>query len=185
MSSPAGVSPPAATSKQRLFFALMPAAAEQQALMRAVSEALPQNQRWTALMNLHVTLVFLGDIDAERRQCVEQVADHIRLPAFELSLEQLGYWPRRHMLWAMPTTMPEALRALVTDLQQGLTACQFEPEARAFRAHVTLSRHWTKVPPISRFPAVTWPVRQFALVESVALADGVRYQAIRFWPLED
>ena len=89
--------------------------------------------------NLHITLAFLGSVDVEHQACLERVASTIQTPAFTLTLDQAGFWPRKGILWAGGTP-PDGLRALVRVLHQGLAGCGFEPDTRPFQAHVTLAR---------------------------------------------
>lgn len=135
--------------------------------------------------NLHMTLVFLGGVPVETQACIEQVADSVCIPAFTLSFDRLGYWPRKRMLWAMPDPMalPGALSALVEGLQRGLACCDVKLEERAYRPHVTLRRKLARGPKGGRIEAVEWTLNEFVLMESVSTPTGVRYPVLRTWPL--
>ena len=105
------------TPAKRLFFALWPDDALRQKLhalgeeilgncsMRCSTSAIPGvvgNYRGRRIPpeNLHLTLAFLGSVDAERQACLERMALAIRSPAFTLTLDQAGFWPRKGLLWA-------------------------------------------------------------------------------------
>ena len=61
--------------------------------------------------NLHITLAFLGSVDVEHQACLERVASTIQTPAFTLTLDQAGFWPRKGILWAGGTPPDRAARA--------------------------------------------------------------------------
>lgn len=79
------------------------------------------------------------------RHCPELAAV---APAFSIRLDRLGYWPQRHMLWAMPDPMclPSALITMVASLQQGLAGCELTLGQRPYRPHVTLARQLGRGP---------------------------------------
>ena len=56
--------------------------------------------------NLHITLVFMGSVDASARIYAEAVADDLRAVSAELCLDQLGYWPGPQVLWLGASTVP-------------------------------------------------------------------------------
>ena len=173
-----------ATARQRLFFALWPGDDVGRALARLAREHLPPGGgRLIAAANIHLTLAFLGPVDAGMRTCAERAARSVSAPAFELEFQHIGYWPRPRVLWSAPARTPEALGGLVSMLREALAACGHEPEARAFRAHVTLARKLRG--PVNAFDhaPVCWPVSEFHLVESQTLAQGARYRSLASWPL--
>jgi len=130
-----------AAARQRLFFALWPDDDTRAALARLARRQLQSgNGRLIDAHNLHLTLAFLGPVDAAFRACAERAADSLAAPAFELEFQRLGYWPRPRVLWAAPERSPEALTGLVSMLRKALAACGQEPESRPFEAHMTLAR---------------------------------------------
>lgn len=133
--------------------------------------------------DLHITLVFLGPVEAERLDCVEQAAERISAASFELNIDHTGLFTRSRILWCGPTETPSALVDLVRGLQRNLGPCGFEPERRPYRAHVTLVRDARIVPtgPLERL--LTWRCDHFALVESLSGGDPPRYRVIREWGL--
>lgn len=177
--------------RRRLFLALYPSLAERQQLLATVAghapDLLADRVRPVPVENLHMTLVFLGAVTETVRDCVEQVAATIDSPAISVTLDRLGYWPRKRMLWAIPdpATVPAALLHLVAALRDGLSACAVELEQRDYRPHVTLARRLAHAPRCGPFPAVEWRFRQFALMESVSTSVGVRYPVLQTWALPD
>lgn len=99
---------------------------------------------WVAETNLHVTLKFLGQIEAAR---VEPIAGAIaavsaRTPAFDLAVRGLGAFPapaRPRIIWVgLEPVAP--LAALAGDLDAALGTLGLPRESRPFAAHVTLGR---------------------------------------------
>lgn len=60
---------------QRLFFALWPDETVRKRLRATARTLVPPEARAVAPDAVHVTLLFIGAADAERRACLEQVAD--------------------------------------------------------------------------------------------------------------
>ncbi len=165
---------------RRLFFALWPddtirgqlAAAAHRWARRPIADA-----------SLHMTLVFLGSRTAEEHRCFSEAVSGLRSDSFELQLDYLGAWPRRHILWLGTTHIPGPLVELVRQFNQVLPPCGYEVEKRPFVPHITLSRKEKNPQPKTGVESIRWPVTEFVLVESVAVPDGVRYQPIERWPL--
>ena len=78
---------------------------------------------------------------------------------------------------------PEALKTLHQILGDAFTACDYQAERRPYAPHVTLMRKLIKPGQMEKFEPITWRVNEFALVESVAIEGGVRYEVLRTYPL--
>jgi 2'-5' RNA ligase len=176
---------PGAVDTQRLFFALWPDADLQQRLAAASLALLPPHSggRHVPPGNLHCTLLFLGAVDAAQRLCVEAAADRVRAAPFSLVLDRFGYFRRPQVAWLGCSATPSMLSRLVADLGAGCAACGFPPEHRPYAVHLTVARKVIRDPGRPAFMPVSWPVQQFALVESVTAEDGARYRPLRFWAL--
>lgn len=127
-----------------------------------------------------MTLVFIGMSD--RMVCLETMASEIRLPSFAIRIDTIDYWRRPKVLLAGASQLPDSLSTLVTVLNEGARACDFTPETRPYRPHVTLSRRSMPVETLQIEP-IDWHVDEFFLVWS---RDGVgtpRYQTVARWKL--
>jgi len=174
-----------AAARQRLFFALWPDDDTRSALARLARRRLRSgNGRPIDARNLHLTLAFLGAVDAGFRVCAERAAESLTAPAFEIEFQRLGYWPRPRVLWSAPERTPEALTGLASLLRNALVACGHEPESRPFRAHITLARKVRDPVGDATHMPILWPVSEFHLVESQTLPQGARYRPLGSWPLE-
>lgn len=170
--------------RQRLFFALWPDRGLQAHLAALVAGGPPAFGRRIPAENLHLTLAFLGHLDAAARACVESAADDVEAGAFELEFTRLGCWPRPRVIWAGTDATSAALGELVEALRRVMAGCGLEPEARPYRAHITLARKTrTRADFHQDIEPVGWRVDAFHLVQSTTLASGARYQRLRTWPL--
>jgi 2'-5' RNA ligase len=176
--------PKGAVESQRLFFALCPEPVFQQQLARAAAALLPHATGYRVPEeNLHCTLVFLGSVETAQRLCLEDAASLFSSEPFTLTFDRLGYFSRPQVAWLGCTTPPAALQTLVTHLRNGAAICGFTPEQRPYELHLTVARKLRKEPGRLPFMPIVWPVRQFALMESISESGGVHYRPIRFWNL--
>ena len=100
--------------------------------------------RWTQGGGLHLTLKFLGEIEAERAAVVEKILKDVtaRHACFSLRLEGTGTFPdgqNPRVLWVGFSGEP-ALLALQDELDRELEREGFPREDRAFHPHLTLGR---------------------------------------------
>ncbi|HWI36950.1 MAG TPA: RNA 2',3'-cyclic phosphodiesterase [Burkholderiales bacterium] len=160
----------------RLFFALWPPRETAQALADWAAEVRKQaGGKVTATENIHLTLAFLGDADAD---AALQAARRVQGRRHQLPIETAKYVRRNEMVWVAPVAMPAELAELVQSLHTALRAHSFRLEERPFAAHVTLirkARQPTSLPPL---PAVAWPVREFALISSRTSSKGSTYEPV-------
>ena len=172
------------TGDARLFFAASPAPEAQRELGN-VAEALERQcgGRAVPVRNMHLTLVFLGNVARSRMARVEAVAATVKAPRFELRLDRVAWWRHNRIVWAGAARCPESLAALVKALEQGLSSEEFHFDARPYVPHVTLLRKARRAPAAAEVPGVAWPVSRFALMESVPRAGGPVYEMLREWPL--
>lgn len=172
-------------SDQRYFFALWPDEGVRERLSNLAHALQPGEGRRHHGEDLHMTLVFLGQIAPSQKRCMEAVADSVRGRAFTLSIDHAGYWPRPRILWASPAETPRALSQLVADLNNALSGCGHEPERRSYKPHVTLYRKAQRVVPSPLEAPIIWQVNEFVLAASATPGrSGTRYQVVRRWALE-
>lgn len=170
---------------QRLFFALWPDDAIRSALA-AASQNLPiKTGRHVPPHNLHITLVFLGSVSSVTRARIEQAAEPISIPAFDLVLDKLGWWPRPQVVWLGASAIPEPLRELVTGMSEEVRRYGLKLDERPYRPHVTLKRKINRLPELGAVDPITWNVRSFSLVQSQSAPSGVIYQVLRSWDLRE
>jgi 2'-5' RNA ligase len=168
----------------RLFFAAWPVPLVQQALGK-LAKSLERECGGRALPahNIHLTLVFLGDVARDRLPRLEAIAAEISTPQFDLSVNRIEYWRHNRIVWAGVEHCPDALQSLVARLEQTLAAEGFRFDRRPYVPHVTLLRNARRAPSESATQAVAWPVGRYALVESVERERRRVYEVLREWPL--
>jgi 2'-5' RNA ligase len=170
---------------RRLFFALMPPEPARARLHQEAARLLPiVRGRAIPRENIHLTLVFLGAVDAALVPRVGDFASAVRGRRFVLSFDEVGLWPRSGILWAGCGVTPAPIADLVVSLRAGAGACGLAVDSRAFRPHVTLLRNARRRPPERTLsPPLEWEVHSFCLMESETHASGARYGVVRAWDL--
>jgi 2'-5' RNA ligase len=174
-----------AGARARLFFALWPDAAVGQALGALARElARVCSGRAVPAANVHLTLAFLGELERERLAPLAALARTVRGEPFALELNRLDYWRHNRIVWAGTETCPAPLAALAAELGAGLRGLGIAIEERPYVPHITLVRDARRAPPPGRAPGIRWPVRAFALVESVPRGHARAYEVLESWRLE-
>jgi 2'-5' RNA ligase len=169
---------------ERLFFALWPTESvrlDLDQLSQVVNQTPGMVGKIILPVNWHITLAFLGNINVVTKPCLEQAAATIKSQRFNLFLDQLGYWPKKHILWLGTTQMPATLAQLVTQLTTALSSCGYQPENRPFHAHITLMRKVNRIKSLPSITPITWSVEDFCLVRSTLITNGAHYEIIARW----
>ncbi len=157
----------------RLFFALWPDALSCPRLgTRAAELAAEAGGRAVPAANIHVTLAFLGEVDAERVALVHAVATGIELQPFRLELDRLGWFSGARVGWAAPSQLPEALADLQAALRCELSARGFVLDDRPFAPHATLVRRIERAVEPRRIEPIGWRVEEIVLAQSRRGAGG-------------
>lgn len=168
----------------RLFFAAWPAPEIQQALGKLALELQAGcGGRAISAPNIHLTLVFLGDIDRARLPGLEERARAVAAPCFDLAVDRVQFWRHNRIVWAGVAHCPPPALALVDQLAAAAAGEGIAVERRPYVPHVTLLRGARRAPAEPAVPVIPWPVSRFALVESVPRERGRAYEPLREWPL--
>ncbi len=170
--------------RQRLFLALWPDDEVRRRIAKLAAACRVTGGRPVPRDNWHITLAFLGGQDGETRRRVERVAGAVRVPAFELALDRLGFWRRPGgILWLGSSQAPEALVRLVARLSEGISGCGIALDPHPFHAHLTLMRRVERVVRLAPPAPLVWPITDFVLCESVTDPQGARYRVLERWML--
>lgn len=123
----------------RLFLAIELPEAEARALA-AMRRPLP-GWRWVPAENLHITLVFLGDVRADAAGELDDALNGMTIVPPEVQIAGIGHFGRAapRAVWAGVTPQP-ALEALANRLAQKARGAGIDVEHRKFVPHVTLAR---------------------------------------------
>ena len=169
-------------SAQRLFFALLPDAGVRERLIRLQKELEPAGGRPVPARNLHLTVLFLGDVEVECAEAVRRISAEAAGRRFDLVLDTFGGFGRNRArtLWVGPSELPPELGALHQLLRRQAKCDGLRIGKEAYRPHVTLVR---KADPRQRVPekpdrGIRWTARRLALLASELLPAGSRYRVL-------
>lgn len=170
----------------RVFFAIWPSA-EARSHLAALGHAMAgSGGRAMRPASLHLTLAFVGAVATEKLDPLRAIGAAVRGEAFELSLDRLGFWPQRGILWAGCHQPPSSLRRLSDRLDAGLAAAGFRLRhagGNCLVPHVTLARH-VRCRNLPRLETpIRWRVGGFALVESHLHPSVASYRTLAVFPL--
>ncbi|MGH8396734.1 MAG: RNA 2',3'-cyclic phosphodiesterase [Gammaproteobacteria bacterium] len=169
---------------ERLFFAFWPDEAVRHAIYKETRHAVrASGGRPVPLENFHVTLAFLGSVDAAAVVAVREAAAEIRSEPFKLCLDRLGFWKEPRVVWLGADKIPDSGSRLALSLLAALKARGLKPDPKPFKPHVTLARKISKPGELGTIDPIHWSVRDFVLVRSVTHPEGSEYQPLAAWPL--
>ena len=174
-----------ADKKSRLFFALWPSQQIRATVEEVASPLLHEvDGRIITPENFHITLHFIGSVTDEVKHCLHQSAQSVTCEAFDLRLDHFGFFSKAKIFWMAPQFMPPQLTRLHNTLGNALTACDFQPDLRAYSPHVSLLRKAGKT--AVDYPAfsINWHVDEFVLIESCSNVTGVSYKVLERYPLQ-
>ena len=111
------------------------------ALLAAVAKPIP-GVRWVAADQLHLTLAFLGNVNAETEQRLRDGLAELHVPAFCLRLCGVEIYQVRHpaVIWAGVENADDSLMALHGEILRALAAANIEMKPASFHPHITLAR---------------------------------------------
>jgi len=167
------------SSTRRLFFALWPDEEIRREIVARRERLGRVSRRQVPAHNLHLTLVFLGNLANERVTGLETLAEAVQAPPSSLTLDRFGWFPRPRVLW-LGGEAPAALARLQAQLHRRVLESGIRLDDRPFRPHVTLFRQVIRRPELPGPEPLIWPVRDFVLVESL---PGRPYRVVGRWSL--
>lgn len=172
----------------RVFFAIWPDAAAQKRLAE-LAERLETvcDGRKVRAENIHLTLVFLGEVNVNRLDALCQAASEAQgagVRAFNFAVEEVSYWKHNRIAYAGTAKAPQGLLDLVDALQSALSAAGFAFDRQAsYIPHITLVRK-ARCPDLPELAQpIVWPVREWVLVKSGQANGRSGYTPICCWPL--
>ncbi len=173
----------------RLFLAVDISPAARDTVARALDRLRPKapKAKWVTAASLHVTLVFLGEVDPSRRALITEameVAARASAP-FAIHVRGGGAFgdPRRpRVLWA-GVEGGDALARVQQTLAGALAGRGFSIEARSYHPHLTLARGREAgdrdlaacASELASFDAGESRVREIILYRSEPSSQGPRY----------
>jgi 2'-5' RNA ligase len=113
-------------------------------LRRRSARAPDARVTWVPADRLHVTVCFIGEVDAARAEAIARaLAPDLPLAPFQVMVERVGAFPEHgapRVLWAGIGFGVEELSAVEAEVSARLGRCGVARERRPYRPHVTLAR---------------------------------------------
>ncbi|WP_051202201.1 RNA 2',3'-cyclic phosphodiesterase [Ferrimonas senticii] len=135
--------------------------------------------------NFHITLAFLGNVNASSQQQLLTRWQSLALPKGQLQFNQLQLWPKAQVLALTANTCPAPLYQLAGALQRDAQQHGLHHSHHGFRPHITLFRHAGQPPPATALAPLTVDYQEVQLMLSEHTPDGVIYQPIKRWYCHD
>ena len=175
---------------------------EVQSRLRGAAGQAGRAARWVAPEGMHLTLAFLGNVDAKRIDAIDAALSRpvgAAVP-FTLRTARLGAFPnlhRPHYLWVGLAGDLPRLDALQDQVASALEGVGFPRERRRFTPHITLARIPESARPdeidtfarlLQRSPApeaAEIPVHEVVLFRSELRPTGSEYRRLHSWSLAD
>lgn len=174
----------------RIFFAVFPPSGILEQAERA-QIGLPDT-KWETLENLHITLLFLGEIQGQKLENLSESVRKLKLSPFSISFQSVRVFRngRDSVLWteAVPS---DSLKKMNLELKKIAASQEITVQDREFTPHLTLGRikkfNETKFLEYAGlfgdFSTEEFSVNEFCLVSSVLSPSGSRYSILETFPL--
>jgi 2'-5' RNA ligase len=167
----------------RCFVALWPDDAARERLAAVTQQQLRRFPRARAMRpeNLHLTLAFIGELDAARAGQVAAALGALPFEPFVWTLDAVGAFDRARVLWAAgPDSV--ALAALAQRVRTLLDGLHVPYDRKPFAAHVTLLRDLTREEAHRAAgtiaPPVIWRADRPQLLQSAQREGRLRYEPV-------
>ena len=155
--------------------------------------------KWVEPDNMHLTLKFLGNVDAERVSEIARVLDPIAVKnhRFSMGFRGLGAFPTERqprIVWIGVQAGRRNVMSLAGEIEQALTPLGFPPEDRPFHPHLTLARVKSMRDAHALMDIIRshhdadlgeTEVDHLALYQSTLMPEGPVYKALHTWPLPE
>lgn len=162
--------------------------------------AVLEDIRWVHVANIHLTVVFMGDVEEAQIGPIGEIAGGVcdRYAPFHIQVSGAGIFGSRRnprVLWMGLGGEVERMSSFRDALQKGLAPFGIAEERRPFRPHLTLGRFrkGTEANPslyelLSKCQDMNGPegvLRELALFKSDLKPNGAVYTRIGGWALKE
>lgn len=150
--------------------------------------------KWVSEQNLHLTLLFLGDVESTSIPLLEKIlAERTQgQKAFPLSVKGLELFPAKNprLIWASLASADKDLSTFHKNLLGKIRREGFEPDIKPLRLHITLGRIKTPLPVSlerdimqSEVDNATYAYDTVTLYRSVLKPEGPTYHVLEQYKL--
>lgn len=170
-------------------------------IIMAVSEDVRQlllNVRWVNVTNIHLTIVFVGNVQEEQIKPIQDIVKDVcqGYGPFSIGIKGIGLFGSRRnprVLWIGLDGAIDRMGYFRDDLQKGLRPFGIKEEKRRFKPHLTLGRfrkgartgtHLDDL--LSKYHDLTSPeciIEELVLFKSDLKPGGAVYSKLKEWPL--
>lgn len=156
------------------------------------------NARWVKVDNIHLTVVFMGNIETEDIPAIARGVQEVcqTFGPFDLSLKGIGCFPSRRnprVLWLGLDGDLEPMSEFRDALQEHLTGFGIKEEKRKFKPHLTLGRFrkpkrmdFKEDQLLSKYEDLSssvYSLKELILFKSDLKPTGAVYTKVEAWPL--
>lgn len=174
---------PEQPNNPRVFFALLPEKLARKNLQNICAQLPDATGNTIKAKNLHITLLFLGNIDQLDLNKLCKACTDITVKPFTLTIDKSGWWRKPKILWLAPSLIPQEILNLVNQLNHLAVEKKLLPETTKYFPHISLMRKVTHKINIPDLESFNWPAHEFCLMESITHSSGVEYKMLNRWPL--
>ncbi len=173
---------------RRLFFACWPNDDVRDTIVESSSNIIIPNGRRIQPENLHLTLAFVGDVNADKVDDYIQAAENLSansqtVKPFDICLKGYGHFSRPRVLYMAAKEIPSALEGLVKELNASLSPLGYQPEQRAYTPHVSLFRRANDLIKGDELQEINWDIDRFYLAESIYGPGHAIYKKLHCYKL--
>lgn len=141
------------------------------AIQRRLQEAVGK-ARFTAPENLHLTLAFLGETDADRLDAIQCAMKCTPIEPMTLIFDHIGNFPQTGgLLWWIGLKHNPALIHMQRILVENLKQEKFYLQSRKFKPHLTLARQAPFTAPLDSQRILPTPISAHAGCMSLMLSE--------------
>lgn len=168
------------TASRRLFFALWPDDASRRVLADEAQRLAPRCDGYPLPAgNMHITLAFLGSVDASRLDALVDLSQEWPALDGEWAIDRLGHFPQPRIVWAGSQRPHTGLISLHAELWRALSRHGFTAPQREFTPHVSLLRQADRAATETTLAnPVVWRYDHLALVESRLDSESSHYRTL-------
>lgn len=168
----------------RLFLGIFPDKCIQDQLAHHVEKlATICGGKKVSLSQLHLTLVFLGDVPISRIKFLQQAISKVTAKKFAFELDEIRYWKKNEIVYIQARSFPAELYYLVDSLRNALTKSEFLIDKRAYKPHITLIRRARCLSQVDLNTSITWGVDKWFLIHSKQENNRIEYISLQHWNL--
>jgi len=166
--------------RKKLFLALWPDDRQRNTLRDTFRPLLSTVEgKMTDRRNWHVTLVFIGEFDAELvPELLVRIA-HVDVQPFRLRFDRLSYFTRPKIACLQAMTVPDELKQLKEDLEILLLPYNVSPEDLEYRPHITAVRAARPFEPVRLARPLELQWSGFELIESISTPGNIQYRPLK------